>query len=413
MSALLNGFERGFNMVERHQARKDRNMRLSDLDKQRKQEYQDRQNRLSMLDKRNEERYQAQQSRLSDMDAKNDKLQQERLNLQKQQQASLTEERQWRRNQAEEQKRWGLLAPQLQNIHEQYYETGELPETAQSFFTEHPEYNDYNPSTYRDPEYVKSINLLNERTSEIMKSGKMRELQDPAYIDLFNNAFKSKIQQGVGEQDLIRNATVTGKRVAQLIPTRGGKVSIGLEVSYQGRDGKAWTEVHPMTKGRSAEQDDPVTEWEAKELMAALGMRKHMADMAINGEKYRQRSSNTLSATGKKDKSQAKDKAAYRRERRALEKELRKVQMTDDYRKLGSAERQEIEKPVNEAISRLEAEYGIEAKSVQPKEQQLISLKEGKTTGDVIKAIMDKNKGMNEERAKYLAIMQGYIKHES
>lgn len=335
--SILDGFERGFGMMERHKARVNGENRRNRLDEQNESRYQDNQTRLADIDDRNENRYQESQIRLANMDDRNDVRYKDGLNRQKTQaentanhRASMLEQQeqrtsnqqshyQWQKNEAEEKKQWGLIAPQMQNIHQEFFNTGKLPEQAAKFFEENPQYNDYNPASYQDPEYRNSVKMLRNKTTEIFKGKKLHEFKSPEYIKLFDQAFQSKIQQGVGEVDVVRNAKVLSKEVAQLIPTRNGKVSIGLKVTYQDDKGETYTEIQPMTKGRTSDQEDPVNEWELKELLSAIETRSQMADMVENGEHYLNRSGNTLKAMGFGG---AKDKKAYRKELSSIYKDL-------------------------------------------------------------------------------------------
>ena len=296
--AILDGFERGFNMMERHNARVGRDERTARLDEQNENRYND------TVDYRKQT-------------AENT------ANYRKQESTAKSKHRQWQVNQAEEQKQWALISPQMENIHNEYFKTGELPEQAAKFFEENPQYADYNPSTYQDPNFRKAAKDLQAKTTEIFKSKKLHQFKDPAYIKSFNDAFQSKIQQGVGEDDIPRNAKITSKSVAELIPTRDGKVSIGLKVTYQPNDGGAsYSEIQPMTKGKTSDQEDPVNEWGLPEIMSAINTRASMADMAENGEHYLNRSGNTLKAMGFGG---AKDKKAYRNELSSIEKDLAKA----------------------------------------------------------------------------------------
>jgi hypothetical protein len=299
---LLDGFERGFNMMERHDARVGRKERLSRMDEQNESRYQAGQTRLADMDKQNESRYQDTQTQQATNNENTANYRTSMLNSSQERTENQKEQNLWQRNKSDEQQQWGLVAPQLQNIHEEYLKTGTMPDQAAKFFKDNPQYADYSPESFRNPEYVKSIKTLKAKTNEIFKGGKLHQFKSPEYIEMFNGAFKSKIQQGVGDVDLARNATVTGKRVAQLIPTREGKVSIGLEVSYKKENGETYTEIQPMTHGRTREDGDPVTEWGLKELMTAIEVRSSMADLALNGEEYQAKSQKTLGAMKGPDK---------------------------------------------------------------------------------------------------------------
>ncbi len=411
---LLDGFERGFNMMERHNARIGRDKRLSELDQRDESRYQDGQARLADIDKQNESRYQDGLSRQTANDENTAKYRQSMLGANQDRTENQQQHYQWQKNKADEQQQWGLVAPQLQNIHEQYFETGAMPEQAAKFFSDNPQYADYSPESFRDPEYVKSAKALKAKTTEIFEGGKLHQFKDPEYIALFNGAFKSKIQQGVGEDDLIRNAKVMSKRVAQLIPTRDGKVSIGLEVTYQKDNGETFTEIQPMTHGRTSEDNDPVTEWGLKELMSAIDVRASMADLALNGDEYRNKSGKVLGALKSKSNAKGESKAAiaYRKERSSLEKELRKAQQTAMKDMLEGEEKEAFLKPINDALTQLNKEYGVEdsgsedSGSEDPKYKSTL---EGHDVDSVIERFQKANSNMSKEQALAAAIKQGYI----
>lgn len=407
---LLDGFERGFNMMERHNARIGRDKRLSELDQRDESRYQDGQARLAELDKRNDSRYQDGLSRQTANDENTAKYRQSMLGANQERTENQQKHYQWQKNKADEQQQWGLVAPQLQNIHEQYFETGAMPEQAAKFFSDNPQYADYSPESFRDPQYVKSAQALKAKTTEIFEGGKLNQFKDPEYIALFNGAFKSKIQQGVGEDDLIRNAKVMSKRVAQLIPTRDGKVSIGLEVTYQKDNGETYTEIQPMTQGRTSENEDPVHEWDLKELMSAIDVRANMADLAENGEQYRNKSGKVLGALKSQSNAKSNNKAqeTYRKERSSLEKELRKAEQEAMKDMLEGDEKDKFLKPVNDALKRLNKEYGVQdsASEEPPKYKSTL---EGLDVDSVVDRFMKANSSMTKEQALAAAIKQGYI----
>lgn len=400
---LLDGFERGFNMMERHNARIGRDKRLSELEQRNESRYQDGQARLADIDKQNDSRYKDTLARQTTNDENTAKYRESMLGANQERTSSVKEHQQWQKNKANEQQQWGLVAPQLQNIHEQYFETGTMPEQAARFFSENPQYADYSPESFRDPEYVKSAQALKAKTTEIFEGGKLHQFKDPEYIELFNGAFKSKIQEGVGDTDTPRNAKVIGKRVAELIPTRDGKVSIGLEVTYEKQDGEKYTEIQPMTQGRTSENEDPVREWDLKELMSAIDVRASMADLAVNGDEYRNKSGKVLGALKPKvsTKEATKLRDNYRRERSSLEKELRKAEQSVAKDMLGDEEKEAFLKPIHDAFTRLDKEYGIEP--------QYKSTLEGHDVNSVIERFQKANSSMSKEQALAAAIKQGYI----
>lgn len=413
--ALLSGFERGFNMMERHQARVGRDERLSRIEKQNESRYQEGQVRLADMDDRNESRYQDGQTRQKTNDANTASYRESMLDESQKRTANQSKQFQWKQNQAEEQKQWGLIAPQMQNIHQQYFETGKVPEQAAKFFEENPQYNDYNPDSYKNPEYRKSVKMLRDKTTEIFKGKKLHEFKDPEYIKLFDQAFQSKIKQGVGEVDLPRNAQIIDKKVSQLIPTRNGRVSIGLEVTYQDSKGETFTEIQPMTKGRTGDKEDPVNEWELKELLSAIETRSNMADMVENGEHYLNRSGNTLKAMGfgKSDKTNT----AYRKEVNSLKKEMRKAQSQANKDMLEGDARKEFLQPYIDALTEVDQDYGVESEDTpKPVEKKgrgkYKSTIDGQDVNGVIDRFMSANKGMIKEQAIAAATNQGYLTND-
>ena len=412
--ALLNGFERGFNMRERHQARVGRDDRMTRIEQQNESRYRDSQVRLADMDERNENRYQDGKIRQDTRDSNTASYRTSMLNESQGRTENQQNQYKWQKNQAEEQKQWSLIAPQMENIHNEYFKTGKVPEQAAKFFEENPQYNDYNPDSYKNPEYRKSVKLLRDKTTEIFKGKKLHEFKDPEYIKLFDQAFQSKIKQGIGEMDLVRNAKVIDKKVSQLVPTREGRVSIGLEVTYQDADGKTYTEIQPMTKGRTSDQEDPVNEWELKELLTAIETRSNMADMAENCESYLNRSGNTLNAMGF---GKVKDEKSYRKEASSIEKDLTnaitKVQGDSTY--LDAQSRTEainrIKQTFKQRKASLDQSYGVKSKEdPEPKGKvKYVSTLDGQDVDGVIDRFMSANKGMTKEQAIAAATNQGYL----
>lgn len=301
-SALVNGFKDGFQMMEQHKNNEFRRERLSDLDAQNALQ-------AAKRDKQRDEDVQYRNDQFEyrkERDLKSDEVNANTTKLNNEHRTSLIdlaktrkEKANWELNQQKEQKAWGIIAPQLPNIHEQFMETGKLTEQAKAFFSEHPEYNDYNPETYLDDNYRKNVDELHALTQKAFESKQPQLINSPQYLELFNGAFNSKVRQGIGEFDHVLNAKVTNKRVAKLIPTDKGKVTIGLEVTYQKPNGETFTEIQPMTKGRTSDSDDVVQQFDMRELFAGLETRKRMAELVNNKDHYAQKSKKALSPFNK------------------------------------------------------------------------------------------------------------------
>jgi hypothetical protein len=376
-AALLDGFERGFNMMERHDARVGRKERLSRMDEQNESRYQDGQARQSEIDKQNESRYLAGQTRLSDMDKQNESRYQDnkarqvtndkaavdyRASMLSSSQEN-TENQQkhykWQQNVKDREQKWSLIAPQLENIHNQFFETGTMPEQAAQFFKDTPLYNDYNPATYTDKKRRDSIKQLEAKTKGALDSGNFAVFKEPEFLKLFNTSYQSTIKRGVGDFDDKEGATIVDKELGQLIPAGEGSVSIELNVTYQKPNGDKYTKPQPMTKGGTNEEGDPVNRWSLGEMMNTMKVRSSMADLAENGEKYRARSEQTLGAmrnTPQEDLA-AKTRKAYLKEVGSIQKEMRKVRSDSDL----VSTPDEIEDKLKHhkiAINAIDKEYG-------------------------------------------------------
>jgi len=295
-SAIVDGFERGFNMMERHNARVGRNQRLANLDKRNEEHYQQGQDRLASIDAQNNERYKDTLA-YREQTAKN--TNDYRRFMQDQSKArtdNQVAQNKWQQKEQLQAKQWSLIQPQLENIHAQFYKTGKLPEEAKSFFGENPVFNDYNPLTYTDKNRRDSIKQLKTETHQALETGDLKVFQKPEFLKLFNDSFQSTIKRGVGEMDMVRNAKVIDKQAAEFIPVGKDEISIGLKVTYQKTDGSTYEEVQPMTKGGTGEQDDPVNKWKLNEMLSAIEVRGIMADLAENGDQYQERSNKVLGA---------------------------------------------------------------------------------------------------------------------
>ena len=378
--ALVDGALRGFNAMEQYKNNEFRKNRSIEHDERTEKRYQDSQLRLRDIDEQNERRYndnknleqtryddriekekiateETSKHRLSMLDQSKQRTDNSNKRVEQQQQ-----QYKWQQNQAEEKKQFEIISPQFANIHLEYRETGVMSDFALNFFDSFPQYSDFDPRTYDSKEVRDNVKNLTSKVKSIFKSGKTHELKSPEFVELFNGAFKSKIQQGIGEQDLIRNATIVDKSVGQIIPTRDGKVSIGLKVTYQKQNGETYSEMQPMTKGRTSDKEDPVNEFEMKELLAGLKIRQSMVDGA-ESNMQQERSDRVLGAAGfgkegvnpKETKANNKE---HRKEVNSLRKDIRKIQseMSD----FSSDEVDAKLLPYKQAINEADQAYGKE-----------------------------------------------------
>ena len=412
--AILDGFERGFNMMERHKARLGSEDRLSRLDKQNESRYQDSQQRLSDIDEKNDARY-------KDTLAYREKQMQSQADYRNQSTEATKEYRNWQKSKQEKDTLWAK-DQQMLGVGWQYFrENGQVAPEHEEMFQRN---QGYDPRTLQKPEMRANIKALSGKMQEVIKSGKMSEVNNPENVKLFNSVFKDKFASSIGTTDPVTGKVIKDVDFTGFVPVEDDKehrVSFALKVTYE--DGTV--KIKPKTKGGTTEEDDPVLTMKPDELMATVKAKVMMADMIERPEywdKMGESVSNNLikgrpSGINQEDKTQA----AYRKELSSIDKDLTnaitKIQGDSAYNYEPEAKAKaiaDVKATFEQRKNALNESYGLKKEEKAAKEQPS-KAKEYKSTVDghdvdgVVERFMKANKGMTKEQALTAAMQQGYI----
>lgn len=404
MSALVSGFERGFNMMERHKNNQHRRERADRLDAENAQRHAASQARLSDIDKKNEQRYQAQQARLTQLDKRNE-----------QRDSNTQAYRQWQMNQQKNTQQWAKDRDLFGPAWQYFRENGQVAPEHDEMFKRNP---GYDPRTFQSPEYRAKVKRLGDKVQEVMAADNMEIANSPDTINAFNEVFKPSFARSIGEVDKATGATITDVNVAGLVPTNNG-LSFALKVDYDNGE----SQIKPMTQGRTSEPDDPVLTMQPKELVQTIKAKMMMADMIERPDYWDKMGMNVGQRMTAKQSSPKVDKhkATYLKELSDIEQDL-----TNALAKIEtSLDSHEPERKA-EAIAKVTSLYQARKASVSKaygydepatNEQSTSKASQVKYTSTVpkhdaeqlIKMFMDRNKGLSKDAAIALAKAQGYI----
>ncbi len=356
-SAIVDGFERGFNMMERHNSRVGRDQRLSRLEKQNEERYQDSQARLSDLDKKNEDRYNASQLRLSDLDKKDDARYQDTVKYREDTQKATEEFRGWQQQQQEKNSAWAQ-DQQLIGVGWDYFrENGQVSPEHEEMFQRN---KGYDPRTFQNPEMRQQVKALNSNLGDAVKSGDLSKINSPENVTLFNSVFKDKFSSSIGTVDPLSGKKIRDVDFAGFVPTEDEDftVSFALKVTYE--DGT--TIVKPKTQGGTTEQGDPVLKLKPQEIIGAVQAKMMMADM-IERPDYWDKMGASIGGSLSKQRGSSKggqdaEAAQYQKERSKLSTELRKAQMDAAKEYMDGEQLTAYLKPITDAINALDAQFG-------------------------------------------------------
>tara|TARA_R110000822_G_scaffold58228_6_gene145769 strand:- start:10654 stop:11844 length:1191 start_codon:yes stop_codon:yes gene_type:complete len=303
--AFVDGALKGFEMMERHQARKDNKARLADMDKRNDQRYQDGLDRQSQLDnERVQNREQDIKWRESQAQSAND-YRNETLEANKQQ-------RQWQQNFQSQQAQWQKDQQAIPVAWQSFRETGQVPEDLNDVLSRN---KGMDPRTYMKPEYREAVKGLSTKLDTVIKSGNMAEANSPETIKLFNGVFKDKISSSVGQYDETVKSKIASVDFAGFVPAEreDGSVALALQVTYE----NGTKEIKPMTKGRTSEGEDPVMTYTPKELVSTIKTRAMMADMIERPEYWDKMGTEVAANFGRRSAQQkeAPQEAEYRKAR--------------------------------------------------------------------------------------------------
>ncbi|GGI85826.1 hypothetical protein GCM10007978_24370 [Shewanella hanedai] len=393
-SALVDGAMSGFNMMERHQQRKNNNERLAMLDERDDQRYQDRQGRLSDLDKRDNERYQ------NTVDYRNQTA------------AETKSHRDWQKSARENSEQWAKDQKMMGPGWDYFRANGQVSPEHKEMFSRNP---GYDPRTFVNPEARQKVKLLGEKLESVMTSGQMTKVNEPETIELFDQVFKDKFSSSVGKFDHVIGASIEDVSFAGFVPTnsKDGSVSFALKVQYD--NGKS--EIKPMTQGRSTDKDDPVLQMKPDELVATIRGKMMMADMIERPEYWDQMgqsmSGRKQSGQTQSQQQQNKTEANYRKEQAMIARDetnaIAKIEsdsgmMEED--RLDAIKR--VQATYKQRAQALDQSYGIES-SEDGGGSEYQSGVDGLSVEDVVEKFMQANEGMTKEQALKVAMDKGHI----
>ena len=303
--AFVDGALKGFEMMERYQARKDNKARLADMDKRNEQRYQDGLDRQAKLDeerKANREQdvaYRKSQAKAT-ADYRNSTLE------------ANQQQRQWQQNYQTQQDIWEKDQPAIPLAWQSFRETGQIPEDLNDVLSRN---KGMDPRTYMKPEYREAVKGLSTKLDTVIKSGNMAQANSPETIKLFDGVFGDKIKASIGQYDEAVKSKIANVEFAGFVPAEreDGSVALALQVTYENGSKK----VKPMTKGRTSEGDDPVMTYTPKELVSTIKTRAMMADMIERPEYWDKMGTEVAANFGRRSAQQkeAPQESEYRKAR--------------------------------------------------------------------------------------------------
>ncbi len=414
--AFVDGALKGFEMMERHQARKDNKARLADLDERNDQRYQDSLDRQAKLDEERKD------NREQDVTYRKDQAK-ATANYRKSTLEANQLQRQWQQNYQTQQAQWQKDQQAIPVAWQSFRETGQVPEELSDVLARN---KGMDPRTYMKPEYREAVKGLSAKLDTVIKSGNMAEANSPETIKLFNGVFKDKINSSVGQYDETVKSKIASVDFAGFVPAerKDGSVALALQVTYE----NGAKEIKPMTKGRTSEGDDPVMTYTPKELVGTIKARAMMADMMERPEYWDKMGTEVATNFGRRSTQQkeAPQESEYRKARvKILEDEssaLAEIEYTYGEPKKGSDDEALKKKAIAAVRSQFEQRknklgeiYGAtEAVSDTNKGEQTkyISKVEGVDAKGVIAKFMEANKNLSEQQATQIAIQQGYLSND-
>lgn len=361
--ALVDGAIKGFTLMERFKDNEFRRQRLADLDQRDEDRYQDNQQRLSDM---NNERKAQREEDLAWRD-KQANLQEERrkddVAWREQQATNAEAQREWQRNYQTQQQQWKQDQQAIPVAWQAFRATGHVPEEMHEVFSRNP---GMDPRTYLNPEYRQSVKALGGKIEQVIKTGKMAEVNSPETVQLFGEVFKHKLQSSVGQYDDVVKSKIAKVDFAGFVPieSRKGDVGLALKVTYE----NGHSEIKPMTKGRTSQNDDPVMTYTPKELISTINQRVMMADMMERPEYYDKIGAQVNANYGRSNKDEKGDYKAQ--VVKLMDAKTKAISKLDDNPLITKEDRQQAIDNINSQFNQQKAEldklYGLSKKDQKP-----------------------------------------------
>lgn len=361
--AFVDGALKGFEMMDRHLARKDNKARLADLDKRNEQRYQDGLDRQAQLDKERKNNRE-QDVAYRDQQAADTKAYREQTR------EDTSNYRQWQQNYQTQQANWQKDQQVIPVAWQSFRETGQVPEELSDVLARN---KGMDPRTYIKPEYREAVKELSTKLDTVIKSGNMAQANSPETIKLFDGVFGDKIKASIGQYDEVVKSKIANVEFAGFVPAEreDGSVALALQVTYE----NGAKEIKPMTKGRTSEGNDPVMTYTPKELVGTIKTRAMMADM-IERPEYWDKMGAQVAANftrGAKASSSRGSSSDYQKQLNSIQDEmtkaLAKIEGGSDLDYLEDGGREAAKKRVKDLyqsrIEQLQNTYGVSTGSAE------------------------------------------------
>lgn len=430
--AFVDGALKGFEMMERHQARKDEKARLSDMDAFKRQEYTDQKNRQAQIDKQNAiHRKEEVTLKNKEFDSlqqyRTDTLNNSNLNLKEKQQNNL-----WKQAHQEKQDLHNQDISILPAAFDLLEQEQALPKEYEEVFERNPHLD---PRRLFEKEAGESVDTVQRVMGEVAKTGEMAQFNSPEFKGAINNVFGHRFKKAIGQYDPLQKSKIVDSEFYAFIPAPrekklsdvqpdgkvdGEKFAMSMLVTYENGN----QEVKPLTRGGTTEPDDPVTAFAPKDLIGQLKPVFVAREIAKSPEMYR-RHIKSIRGTqqGGSQQKEAPQKAEYRKAKSQLLAAKAKA-LSDIESGKGAAIPLSGDAKIT-AIKGVEAQFKNQSEqldslygaSPSPESKggggdnkaKYISKIDGVDAGGVIKKFMEANKNLTEQQATQIAIQQGYL----
>lgn len=412
--AFVDGALKGFEMMDRHLARKDNKARLADLDERNDQRYQDSLDRQAKLDEERKD------NREQDVTYRKDQAK-ATANYRKSTLEANQLQRQWQQNYQTQQANWQKDQPAIAMAWQTWRETGKIPEDLEPVMQRN---KSMDPRTYAKPEVRENIKTFKSFLGEVAKTGDIAQLNSPKSLELTNLAFGDKINSTVGQYNETVKSKVASNKIVNYVPLseKGEPPKFGFEIEVTYENGMK--ERKPMTKGRTSDPEDPVMTYTPKELFGTVNTRAMMADMIERPEYWDKMGAEVAANFGRGTKASSSRGNDYQKQLNSIQDEMTKALAkieggSDlDYLEDGGREaaKQRVKDLYQSRINQLQNAYGIESSGGDNggggSQSKYTSKIDGIDAGGVIKKFMEANKNLTEQQATQIAIQQGYLSND-
>ena len=335
---FVDGALKGFEMMERYQARKDNKARLADMDERNDQRYQDSLDRQAKLDEERKD------NREQDVTYRKDQAK-ATANYRKDQAKATADyrkstleanqlQRQWQQKYQEKQDTYKKDMSILPAAFDLLEQDSPLPEEYEAVFKRNPHLD---PRRLFEKQAGESVDTVQRVMGEVAKTGEVARFNSPEFTGAINNIYSYRFKKAVGQYDPVQNSEIVDSEFYSFIPVPrdkklsdvqpdgkvdGERFAMSMLVTYKNGN----QEVKPVTRGGTTEPDDPVSTFNTKGFLGDLKPVFVAREIAKSPEMYRRHAKSiegTLQ-TGSQQKEAPKEapkEAEYRKERAKILKD--------------------------------------------------------------------------------------------